>query len=743
MLEKNTDSLQLKEEVIDLGKFLFTLQKYWLTIFRLTILTTAITVLVVLSITPIYRATAVLLIEAQQQKAVSIEEIVGIDTSQKEYYLTQFEILKSNQIAERVIDKLNLSALPEFNGQHENQGLLENITSKFKSLAFIQPYLPEELPATDELSQEALKQRVLTTFKEKLTISPLPQTQLVNISFESEDPKLAARIANEIGNSYIESNLEARLTMTTQASGWLTGRLSELKQQLVNSKEQLANFLQQEGLIDLSGIDGLASTELSDLSNRLSAARDRRIAAESLSYLLKQNKSADLASLSSVSEISNHPQMRDIRLSEIDAEKRVSELSNRYGPKHDKMIQAQAQLKTVKDSASKLLTQLVKGLDKERQIARQQEVSLQKTLTAKKTEYQHLTVKEAKYDALKQEVESNRQLYDLFLNRQKETSATSDFKAANARFSDYAMTPLKPAKPRKAMIVSIAAIAGMVLATALVFMLESFRNTIEHTADIEDKLGLHLLGAIPSVKSKKLRNETLDASLFFDTKQRLFTESVRSIRTSLLLNQANQPHKRIAVTSSIHCEGKTTTAISLAVAMATMEKVLLIDCDLRHPSIGKRFGLETNNLGLTNILVMGAAIDKCIYHDDQSGLDVLSAGQLQPNPLELLSSKKLAELLPQLEGKYDRIIIDTPPALVVSDALVLGRLADATIIVAKAGETKLKQLTATISNMKKHDIAIDGVILNKLEKKDSITYGHTDKYDDYENSEPTRPDAAS
>ena len=738
MWETTTNNKPLRKEVIDLGIYLSTLRKYWLTIFLLTTLSTAITVLVVLSIAPVYRATAVLQIETQQAKAVSIEEIVGIDTSQQEYFLTEFENLKSNQIAERVIDKLNLATLQEFNGKRENPGLLDNIISRAKTHPLIQAYLPEEQPATEEQLQKVLRQTVLTTFKGKLTISPVRKTHLVKISFESEDPDLAARIANEVGNSYIESKLEARLTMTTQASDWLSGRLNELKQQLLNSEKQLSDFLQQEELIDVSGIDGLASTELTDLTTRLSAARDRRIAAESLSYLLKTNKNADLTSLSSVTEISNHPQMRDIRFAIIDAEKQVSELSNRYGPKHDKMIQAQSQLKTVQNSARKLLAQLVKGLDKERQAARQQEASLQKTLAAKKNEYQHLTVKEAKYNALKREVESNRQLYDLFLNRQKETSATSDFKAANAHFSDYAMSPLEPAKPQKSKIVGFAAISGMLFAITLVFILESLRSTIERAEDIEDKLGLHLLGAIPSVKRRK---KAPDANLFFDSKQRAFTESIRSIRTSLLLNLSNQTRKQITVTSSIPGEGKTTTSVNLAIAMAAMEKVLLIDCDLRRASIGEHFGMAKSHPGLSNILVMGATIDECIYHDDQSGLDVMPAGLLPPNPQELLSSKKFTALLQQLEEQYDRIVIDTPPSLIVSDALVTGRISGGTIIVVKAGATRLKLINATISKLIKHDIVIDGVVLNQVEKKHSDSYGYNGKYSEYYQSESTMSDA--
>ncbi|UTV30456.1 GumC family protein [Photobacterium atrarenae] len=353
MLETPVNHPQRKEANFGFGSYLSTLKKYRLAIFLLTTLTAVVSYFLVQSTTPVYRATAVLLIEAQQQKAVSIEEVVGIDTSKKEYYLTQFEILKSNKIAQHVIDKLDLATLPEFNGQLEDTGLLATIKAWLKSSLSTQTTLSEIQATTMLTRQEKLKRKVLATFKDKLTIAPIRNTQLVKISFESEDPILAAHIANEVGNSYIQSNLEARLSITSQTSDWLRERLDELKQQLVESEARLSNFMQQEGLIDFSGINGLASVELTELTNQLSAARDRRIAAESLSYLLNKNKSADAASLSTVSEISNHPQLRDIRLAEIDAEKRVSELSKRYGPKHDKMIQAQAQLATIQRHAKK------------------------------------------------------------------------------------------------------------------------------------------------------------------------------------------------------------------------------------------------------------------------------------------------------------------------------------------------------------------------------------------------------
>ncbi|UTV30457.1 polysaccharide biosynthesis tyrosine autokinase [Photobacterium atrarenae] len=375
----------------------------------------------------------------------------------------------------------------------------------------------------------------------------------------------------------------------------------------------------------------------------------------------------------------------------------------------------------------KLLTQLAKGLDKERQAALQQEASLNQALKDKKDEYQQLIIQEAKYDALKRDVESNRQLYNLFLNRQKETSATSDLKSTNARFSDYALPPLQPTKPQKAKTVAIATMTMMVLTILLAFMLESFRSTIEKPDEIEDKLNLQALGALPLIKPKNYRKKGLDAHLFFDSKQQGFTESVRTIRTSLRLQLMNHSGKRIAVTSSIPEEGKTTTSINLAIAMGTMEKVLLIDCDLRKPAIGKSFGLSKDHPGLINLLVMGEPLEACLYHDAQSGIDILTAGESTPSPQELLGSEQFAALLATLEAQYDRIVIDTPPALVVSDALIMGQQTGSVVMVVKAG-TKLNEVQAAIAKMTKHNIPIHGVVLNQVDRQHTQYDSYYDKF---------------
>ncbi|MEF1291203.1 polysaccharide biosynthesis tyrosine autokinase, partial [Vibrio sp. M260118] len=330
------------------------------------------------------------------------------------------------------------------------------------------------------------------------------------------------------------------------------------------------------------------------------------------------------------------------------------------------------------------------------------------------------------YDSLKREVDTNAKLYDLFLNRQKETSATSDFSSSNARFSDYAITPEFPAKPNKKLIVALSFVASMGFAVVIVICLDAFNNTIETARDFENKLGLLPTGTIPLVKDRKSKKAPIDSGSFSSEKFVLFHEAVDSVRTSLLLNLHNSQRKVLAVSSSVPGEGKTTTSIALANSFAKLEKVLLIDCDLRKPSIAPRFGLSNSQPGLTNVLLMNATIEDTIVTIGESNLDVLCAGMLTANPQELLSGNKFEKLLTHLESKYDRVIIDTSPILPVKDAFIVGKLARGVLLVLKANSTTKSVYKHTMTLFGKHEINVDGVVLNQVlaTKKGSHTYSN-------------------
>ncbi|EOD79075.1 Capsular polysaccharide synthesis enzyme CpsD, exopolysaccharide synthesis [Grimontia indica] len=724
-----------QEQLIDIGYYIHLIKKRWLSIFFFTLLCTAIAALVALSITPTYRATATLLIESQQANAISIEEVVGIDSRANEYYLTQFEILKSNQVAQRVIDKLQLSQIEEFNpsiAANSEPGFKEQVKGWLRSHPVIDSFFSSKTEAAidPELEKENKNFKILKAFKSRLTISPIRKTQLVRISFDSQDPELAVHIANAVGHAFIENNLESQLLATDKANGWLNERLSELKQNLNSSEQALVNFLQRQELIDDSGISALTSNEIENLTYRIAEVTERRTKTQALYNALKSSSNADIVTLSANTLISNHPQVRDIRLAESEAEKEVSQLSKRYGPKHDKMIQANARLVSVQRQAEKLVFKLISGFEKELSSAINQELLLKRELLNKKEEFQSLSVIKSEYDALKREVESNAKLYDLFLTRQKETSATSNFSAANARFSDYALLPQLPFKPNRKLIVLFSFAVSFSFAIIVIICLDAFNNTITSARDFENKLGLLPTGILPLVRAKEYKLNHIDASVFSNSKFAAFQESIDSIRTSLYLSMPKTDRKLLALSSSVPGEGKTTTAVSLAQSFASIEKVLLIDCDLRKPSVGTRFGLAKSHPGLTNILVMNASPNDCITSIEGTNLDVLSAGLIVANPQELLSSASFQNLIEKLAEKYDRIIFDTPPILPVKDAFIVGKLTKGIVLILKANSTSKSVYKHTISLFTKHQISIDGVVINQVPqpKKGTHTYSEYSRY---------------
>lgn len=714
---KLVDSKLTSEPIkIDLMQYVNVIGRHWFAIALFVLFATIVTTLATLAITPLYRSSATLLIESQTNNAVSIEEVYSFDTSKKEYYQTQFEILRSDHIAKKVINKLNLAENEEFIQGINKATLRDKLLNFLYQFKVLHSFFPPPANHHFSIDSKQAKQAILKAFKSHLTITPIRNTQLVKIQFDSIDKNLAAQVANAIGEEYISSNLEARLLATQVASDWITERLVELKNNLNEAELALISFLKKEQLIELDDIDELAGNELTNITLRLSQARDRRVAAASL-YSLLQNNLEDANTLLSVSEISNHPQVRDVKKAEIDAEQKVSELAKRYGPKHDKMIQALAQLESVRNRVDLVIKDLAKGIKKELDSAKQQEKALLNEFENKKQDYQRIVGKRAQYDSLKRDVESSRQLYDMFLSRQKETSVASNFESVHARFTDMASPAQHPFYPQTTKLIVISAASSFIFAVACAFFADANRNTIEKPEDIEERLHLQHLGFLPQINIKRFKNIPIDHSLYFDSDAFLFSESIRTIRTAILLSLTNSNRKMLAISSSVPSEGKTTVALNLAQSLAKMEKTLLIDCDLRMPAIGLRYGLPRNQSGLTNILMTDSPISENIYHDAISSLNILPAGLVPQNPQELLSSAKFKSILGKLQQEYDRIIIDTPPMQMVSDSLIIGAITGGMVLVVKAQSTTEKQINETIKQLNYHRITIDGIVLNQLSNK--------------------------
>lgn len=694
------------EEVIDLRKYIAVVSRAKWRILALAVLVSALTIFVVLNMQPVYSAKATLLIEAEQAKAVKIEEVYGINSAQQEYYLTQFEILKSRTIAESVIDRLNLSEHVEFAPK-------KNWKSHVRDLL---PFLnTNRVVESEEDKQIRKREKLVTEFTSRLSIEPVRKTQLVNISFEANDAKLAADIANAVGEAYIDAQLAAKLGITQKANDWIGGRLGELRMQLDASEKALQDFRLREGLVDVAGVRSLGSQELERLGQEVTQMRTKKAQIDSFARVIRQYGTEDLERLESMPEVTSHPGVQNVKREMISAERKVSELSKVYGPKHPKLMAAKSELATVQQSLRDQIRRLLSGMTEEANTIEQNLASLESEMARAKGQYQDLSGKESEYQRLVREVETNRQLFDTFMARQKETEVAGDFNAAVARFTDRANTPIEPVKPNKQLIVVLAFIAAVGFGIVVAFVMDALNDTIKNTRDVETVLQQRALGIVPKVEGKKALADVNRTFFAADNKQ--FAESVRSIRTGLNLLGLERPIKVLMVTSSLPEEGKSTVSSNLAFGFRQLETVLLIDADMRKPTIAKRFGIPSFQPGLANYLSGTEALDACIVSDEQSTVDIMPAGSIPMNPLELLSSPALADLLTELRGRYSKIIIDTPPVQAVSDALVVAANTDATVMVVKADQTRSGIVQQSLAKLINAHTRVLGVVLNDVDLK--------------------------
>lgn len=714
-----------QEKIIDFKEYLAVVMKAKWKIIMFLFFTTLIAAIIVMGLPPVYRATSTLLIKASRDNTVSIDSVYSLDTSREDYFLTQFEILKSRAVTEKVIDELKLAIHPEFFPPHKNL-----VVTQVKN--YIESFLPVDFLQKDKVDLRSKKVALINSFQKNLSITPVRNTQLVNISFDAKDPQLAALVANSVGDIYIRQEMLAQLNMTQKAVDWLKIRLEKLRDNLEHSVNDLQAYRIKENLIDIEsrGVRSMASDELENLTKSYLQAKKARFEAETIYLFVSNVKGNDLDSLLSLPEISNHRLIGGIKSAEIEAEKRVSELSIRYGKKHPKFVSGKAEFAAVRKNLRQNVNKLVKGIGKELKAAKDNERRFFNELKIEKRKFQQVTNKEDEYLRLQREVEANRNLYRTFLARYKEMESTTDLEVQQARIIDSAEVPLEPVKPQKLLIILLTLLGSLVFASVLTLILDSWNDKFRVPSDVESKLGMRLLGLLPMIKMK--RKQHLSVHAYFDDKNRAFSEAIRTMRTSFVLSHFDDNHKVVLVTSSIPEEGKTTTAINIAFAMAQMEKTLLIEADMRRPSFTKIFNLPPYQEGLSNVISTTEKLDNVIIRDEKSSLDILSAGFIPANPLELLSSSEFSALLTIVKSKYDRIIIDSPPTQAVSDALVLAQQSDSVIYVVRSEMTKQAVVKQGLSRLLQVTSKIDGIVLNRVDiekhTKEGSYQGYYDHY---------------
>ena len=729
---------------------------YWQVVFKHKWKVAIIVFLVVLAtavhvskLIPLYRASAILLIEQSKSKVVSIENVYDSDYRSQSYIKTQIELMKSRHLVEEVVRQERLDLAPEFNKKKPKKrlGLLQE--------SWIPSWLKAYLPPSDKQAKNPQKDRgadaqrfasLVSTVTSRIRVAPIRGSQLINVSFVSESPELAAKVATAVAQVYIDQTLEARLQMTQNAANWLMKRLGGLRKGLEESERKLQEYRESSGLLGSLEKESMESQQLSSLNSHWLDAQTLRtqsqIRYERFQALMEEYKGhlnelplRDNTVVENLNKEANRLSMQ------------LAELSSRYGAKHPQIIRNKAELDEIKKKITKEIKRAIVSVKHEYSVAVLQEKKAAQRLKAQKKRLQEYQRKAFVMGNLEREVQTNRQLYELFQKRFKETGVSEGMEPDNARIVDPAKPPRGSYTPNKRRTLSMAIVVGLILGVLLAIGLEYIDRTINNPADLEMSVGIPILAVLPKLRSTR-RKALVPEGMMINHPRSPYSEAMRTVRTGIIMSDVSSPPQVILVTSSIPSEGKTTAAINLARAFHMAgEHVLLIEADLRKPRMNNYFQCELNLTGSINNLL----VDLDQFSDETSsspvstltgkpsadeykivrkeisssveGMHLLLCQQSMLYPSEALASKKWSRIMEILRHDYDRIIVDTPPVLAVTDSRIIVTQADGAIFVVMAGRTQRDLVLEATKQMFRSNARILGLILNNLDSKKMVSYG--------------------
>ena len=676
-----------------------------------TLLAVAAAVVYAYSIQPVFRSTTTLLIESSQAKISSIAEVYGGATQDREYYQTQVEILRSLDVARRTVIATKLWDEPEFDPRQPNLSLIARVKAMVLGAPEVLPWTPERL--ADEATGRYLS---------ALTIEPVRLSQLVKISFEARDRELAAKIADATAVAFIEADRDSRMKLNLSATGMLQDRLIALREKLLQSEQDLQKYRESAGLVSVSGSQGVAGQTLSDINQRLVSARVRRTELESAYQQAARVTNGDYSSVSAVVSQSG---LSEARNRVAIASMQVEELTRNAGEQNPKVIEARAALALAQRQLQTQSRSVVAALNGEVQAARDTERALQGALASARTTVQGVNRQEFQLGVLEREVQTNKQLYEMFLSRTKETSISSNLQGAVARIVDPAVPAGAPARPNRPQIVLAALLVTLGAGAIASIVRDRFANTMQDSHEAENRLHHPVLATLPEVRPSE--REGMSRSYLDDPKSE-HAHAIRNARTNMLLSKFVVAHKVILVTSALSGEGKTTFCSNLALAHAQTKRTLLIDCDLRNPQIGPRLGLPADAKGISNLVAGTADLKDCVHAISGSSLLVMPAGDVPGHPEEFLLSPPFRDALKSLANRVDIVLVDSPPVAACSDALIIAQQANDTIFVVKARDTPHLLAQRGLERLQRAGASILGLVLTNVDETVGRRYGSQYEY---------------
>lgn len=703
--------------------------KYYIGIGIFAILTTAVAAMFVQTLEPTYYANAQLHVKPRGENVFNLTEVF-FEWRDPAFQETQMAIITSQEVLVKAAKELN-----ETKSEKEIENTLNAKPANLSLVARIKLWFNGLLGATspplevNDLSDAEILDIQADDIRSKISILPVGDSYLLQLTVKDTNSYLAAETANIVAEKYVESVHEKDLSDSTQSQEWLMDRMTTLREELRVAEQNLQLYREQEDIL-VNGESQNSQSDVELITSSLLSVRETRMSLENQNSQIIQIEQSNSRDYTSIPAVASHPLVQTITREVFDLERSNNELQKRYGPKHNKMIAIESQLASAREALRVQSRAVVETIRNDYDIAQKNEKSLSDSLDLARQGQQSLGRKEFQLRDLASEVASKREIYDVVLTRFNQTNAGSNTKNNNIYVADRAIVPRFASSSKQKYLIYAAFIASVLGGLALAILAEALDSNINTPADVELKLNVEALGTLPKIDSEK-SDDSLNIAYnhYQDNHHSIFSESVRTIRTSLILSSLESTKKRILVTSSVPGEGKTSVALNLATAFGESEKVLLIDGDLRRPSLDKALNLRTHeHYGLTDLIAGTAKLEECLVKSKDDSIDILTAGTFSRRPLDIFGSERFSRLLTLLDNQYDRIVIDTAPVSPVSDALLLSTQVDSLLYVVKAGKTAIPQARRAIQKLQRIDAPISGIILNKVDESSSYYeyeyYGH-------------------
>ena len=707
------------EDSMDLRDYLdIILRRKWL-VLSIVFVSFLTTLIVSYSMQPLYKAKAKIELSLQAPRVTKFEDTLTSQLQTREFMQTQLKLLQSVSLIDRIIERLQLDTNPVFYPPAKKKdeggiitGIKRFLRETLKSFSGSTNPQGAEIPVDPQLSQLRLRKATESKIIGSLEALPDRDTTLISLGFKSPDPVVARDILNALIQEFMSWQVDKKIESSITAKKQLERQIDLARIQLEKAEINLNEFARKAGIVSLVSNLNLIYTQLEGANKAYLAAQSERLNKESLYNQSKEGPS----SLPSVVE---SQLIQKLRGDCIALTTEYKEASVTFKDDYPKLQNLKAKMTNIENQIKVEENRVVESIKNDYFSALKKEEILKKDTENKKALAMELNDRATQYKILEREVETSKQIHQSLFERSREIDATVGTEVGRVQVVDYATQPLSPYTPNISKNLLFALIAGLIGGVGLAFLLEYLDNTIKRIEEISDRFHVPILGVLPFIQADELRDI---ANLVRLRPTSGFSEAIRTAKVSIQLSSSfDQPPKLLLMTSTTSGEGKSTIAANLAQTFVPEEKVLLIDADLRKPSLHRLFSTNGNGgrlgakrRGLSNYLTGASGIEELIQESGVENLHVLFAGPIPPNPAELLASNRMRQLLEAVYKHYDRIIIDAPPATGFADALILGHYADGVILVSTLGQTHREALSIFRKNLIRVGGRLIGSIVNKL-----------------------------